>query len=84
MQPWRQVCLAALMAHVGADVPAKSFEMTAVDAIFVRMGAKDNIVAGQSTFMVELGETAAMLRRATRQSLVALDELGGAVQAESS
>ena len=72
----RQVCLAALMAHVGADVPARAFEMTATDAIFVRMGAKDNLVAGQSTFMVELGETAAMLRRATRQSLVALDELG--------
>ena len=72
----RQVCLAALMAHMGADVPARAFEMTATDAIFVRMGAKDNLVAGQSTFMVELGETAAMLRRATRQSLVALDELG--------
>jgi DNA mismatch repair protein MSH6 len=72
----RQVCLAAVMAHVGADVPAASFTMTAADAIYVRMGAKDNIVGGQSTFMVELSETAAMLRRATRNSLVALDELG--------
>ena len=46
------------MAHIGADVPAKLFELTAVDAIFVRMGAKDNLMAGQSTFMIELGETA--------------------------
>ena len=72
----RQVMLAALMAHVGADVPAASFTMTAADAIFVRMGAKDNIVAGQSTFMTELSETSAMLRRATTHSLVAMDELG--------
>jgi len=72
----RQVCLAAIMAHVGADVPAASFSMTAADAIFVRMGAKDNIIAGQSTFMTELAETSAMLRRATSHSLVAMDELG--------
>ena len=72
----RQVCLAAIMAHVGADVPAASFTMTAADAIFVRMGAKDNIIAGQSTFMTELAETSAMLRRATSHSLVAMDELG--------
>jgi len=72
----RQVCLAAIMAHVGADVPAAKFEMTAMDAVFVRMGAKDNLAGGQSTFMVELSETGAMLRRATANSLVALDELG--------
>ena len=72
----RQVCLAAIMAHIGADVPASKFEMTAMDAVFVRMGAKDNLAGGQSTFMVELSETAAMLRRATTNSLVALDELG--------
>lgn len=72
----RQVCLAALLAQVGADVPAESMELTPVDAVFVRMGARDNIVAGQSTFMVELAETAAMLRRATANSLVACDELG--------
>ena len=72
----RQVCLAAIMAHVGADVPAAKFEMTAMDAVFVRMGAKDNLAGGQSTFMVELSETGAMLRRATTNSLVALDELG--------
>jgi DNA mismatch repair protein MSH6 len=50
--------------------------MTALDAVFVRMGAKDNLAGGQSTFMVELSETGAMLRRATTNSLVALDELG--------
>ena len=72
----RQVCLAAIMAHVGADVPAASFEMTAMDAVFARAGAKDNLAGGQSTFMVELSETGAMLRRATKHSLVALDELG--------
>jgi len=72
----RQVCLAAIMAHIGADVPAASFEMTAMDAVFARAGAKDNLAGGQSTFMVELSETGAMLRRATKHSLVALDELG--------
>ncbi|CAL8470971.1 g10513 [Coccomyxa elongata] len=72
----RQVCLAALMAQVGAWVPADSLEMTPVDAIFVRMGARDAIMTGQSTFLVELTETAAALNRATCASLVALDELG--------
>ena len=72
----RQTCLAAILAHVGADVPAASFRMSAADAVFVRAGAKDDVGAGQSTFMVELGETAAMLRGVTRHSLVALDELG--------
>ncbi|EIE20176.1 hypothetical protein COCSUDRAFT_18682, partial [Coccomyxa subellipsoidea C-169] len=72
----RQVCLAALMAQVGAWVPAVSLELTPVDAIFVRMGARDAIMTGQSTFLVELIETAAALNRATSASLVALDELG--------
>lgn len=105
-----QVCLAALLAHVGALVPAKSLVMTPVDAIFVRMGARDSIISGQvggppscplphcglrrwgralplprrlacwlcaqSTFFVELTETAAALNRASSRSLVALDELG--------
>lgn len=72
----RQVCLAVILAHVGADVPAESFELSPVDRIFVRMGAKDHIMAGQSTFLTELSETASMLSSATRNSLVALDELG--------
>ncbi|KAK7337513.1 hypothetical protein VNO77_18092 [Canavalia gladiata] len=72
----RQVCLAVILAQVGADVPAESFDLSLVDRIFVRMGAKDNILAGQSTFLTELSETATMLSSATRNSLVALDELG--------
>ncbi|KAK7284586.1 hypothetical protein RJT34_19335 [Clitoria ternatea] len=72
----RQVCLAVILAQVGADVPAESFDLSPVDRIFVRMGAKDNIMAGQSTFLTELSETAIMLSSATRNSLVALDELG--------
>ncbi|GAB2298057.1 hypothetical protein Dimus_032132 [Dionaea muscipula] len=72
----RQVCLAVILAQVGADVPAEHFELSLVDRIFVRMGAKDQIIAGQSTFLMELSETASMLTCATRESLVALDELG--------
>lgn len=62
--------------QVGAWVPAAALELSPVDAVYVRMGARDNIIAGQSTFFVELSETAAALRRATPASLVALDELG--------
>ncbi|TKY61722.1 DNA mismatch repair protein MSH6 [Spatholobus suberectus] len=72
----RQVCLTVILAQVGADVPAESFDLSTVDRIFVRMGAKDNIMAGQSTFLTELSETATMLSSATCNSLVALDELG--------
>lgn len=72
----RQVCLAVILAQVGAYVPAESFNMSPVDCIFVRMGAKDHIMAGQSTFLTELVETSSMLLSATRNSLVALDELG--------
>ena len=72
----RQVCLATMLAHAGGWVPAAAFECTAVDAIFTRMGARDAILSGQSTFLVELAETAAALGRATPRSLVALDELG--------
>jgi DNA mismatch repair protein MSH6 len=72
----RQVCLAAVAAQVGAWVPAQSLELTPTDAVFVRMGARDRIMLGQSTFFVELSETAAALAAATRHSLVALDELG--------
>eukprot|EP00899_Mesostigma_viride_P023184 jgi/Mesvir1/404/Mv11296-RA.1 len=72
----RQVSLAVILAQIGADVPAESFSLSPVDRLFVRMGARDNIIAGQSTFLLELAETSAMLSRATRHSLVALDELG--------
>ncbi|KAJ8900415.1 hypothetical protein K2173_025192 [Erythroxylum novogranatense] len=72
----RQVCLAVMLAQVGASVPAQNFELSPVDRIFVRMGAKDHIMACQSTFLTELSETALMLSSATGNSLVALDELG--------
>ena len=72
----RQVCLATVAAQIGAWIPAEELELSPVDAVFVRMGAKDHIMLGQSTFFVELSETAAALRRATYNSLVALDELG--------
>lgn len=72
----RQVCLATIAAQIGAWVPADSLRLSPVDALFVRMGAKDNLILGQSTFFIELSETAAALARATKHSLVALDELG--------
>ncbi|KAF5741530.1 DNA mismatch repair protein MSH6 [Tripterygium wilfordii] len=72
----RQVCLAVILAQMGADVPAESFELSPVDRIFVRMGAKDHIMSGQSTFLTELSETSLMLSSATCNSLVTLDELG--------
>jgi DNA mismatch repair protein MSH6 len=72
----RQVCLATVAAQIGAWIPAEKIELSPVDAVFVRMGAKDHIMLGQSTFFVEISETAAALRRATSSSLVALDELG--------
>jgi DNA mismatch repair protein MSH6 len=57
-------------------VPAHSLELTPMDGCFVRMGARDAILSGQSTFYIEMAETAAMLSRASSRSLVALDELG--------
>ncbi|KAL5699852.1 DNA mismatch repair protein msh6 [Ranunculus cassubicifolius] len=72
----RQVCMSVILAQIGANVPAEDFHLTPVDRIFVRMGASDNIMAGQSTFLTELSETASVLCSATRNSLVALDELG--------
>ncbi|KAK9088185.1 hypothetical protein Scep_027267 [Stephania cephalantha] len=72
----RQICMCVILAQLGADVPAEEFELSPVDQIFVRMGARDHIMAGQSTFLTELKETASMLSSATRHSLVALDELG--------
>ena len=72
----RTACLAAVLAQVGCDVPAEACELTPADRVFVRMGANDSLVGGESTFMVELSEASAVLRRATKSSLVALDELG--------
>ncbi|CAI5493665.1 unnamed protein product [Closterium sp. Naga37s-1] len=72
----RQTCLAVILAQLGAHVPAESLSLSPVDRVFVRMGARDHIMAARSTFLVELQETAGMLRCATRHSFVALDELG--------
>jgi len=72
----RQNCIAVIMAQVGCYVPAESFRLTATDRIFTRIGANDYIMRGESTFMVELTETSTILKHATAQSIVILDELG--------
>ena len=72
----RQVALCVLMAQIGSFVPAKKASIGVVDKIFTRVGASDNLSKGQSTFMVEMVETAYILRNATEKSLVILDEIG--------
>lgn len=72
----RQTCLIAILAQIGCFVPAEECTLTPFDRIFTRLGASDRILLGQSTFFVELAETAAALRGATRRSLCIFDELG--------
>lgn len=72
----RQVALITLMAHIGSFVPAREADISLCDRIFTRIGASDDLAGGQSTFMVEMSETAAILRNATEKSLVILDEIG--------
>ena len=72
----RQVALITLMAQVGSFVPAAAAEIGVVDRIFTRVGASDNLVRGESTFMVEMIETANILNTATANSLLVLDEVG--------
>lgn len=72
----RQVCIIIIMAQIGCFVPAESCTLSPVDRIFTRIGANDNIMNNQSTFMVELHETSQILKFATPHSLVILDELG--------
>ena len=72
----RQVALIALMAHIGSFVPAREAHIPIVDRIFTRVGASDDLASGQSTFMVEMSETAYILRNATARSLIILDEIG--------
>ncbi|HEY9225055.1 MAG TPA: DNA mismatch repair protein MutS, partial [Gemmatimonadaceae bacterium] len=72
----RQIGLIVLMAQIGSFVPAGAARVGIVDRIFTRVGASDNLVRGQSTFMVEMSETSAILHTATTRSLVLLDEIG--------
>jgi DNA mismatch repair protein MutS len=72
----RQAALVAIMAQVGSFVPARAARLGVVDRVFTRVGASDQILRGQSTFLVEMQETAHILRHATPRSLVLLDEIG--------
>ncbi|MFA4858329.1 MAG: DNA mismatch repair protein MutS [Candidatus Margulisiibacteriota bacterium] len=72
----RQVALCCLLAQIGSFVPAEAAELGVVDRIFTRIGAMDDIFSGQSTFMLEMTETANILHNATEKSLIILDEIG--------
>src|SRR3989339_413738 len=72
----KQVALLVIMAQMGCFIPAKSARIGLVDRVFTRIGAYDDLVSGQSTFMVEMNETANILNNATSQSLIILDEIG--------
>src|SRR5215475_14818984 len=72
----RQVALITLMAQIGSYMPAKVITIGLVDRIFTRIGAQDDLATGQSTFMVEMVETANILHHATPRSLIILDEIG--------
>lgn len=72
----RQIALIAIMAHIGSFVPCKSASIPVIDKIFTRVGANDNLIFNQSTFMVEMTEVASILLNATSKSLLILDEVG--------
>ncbi|MBQ8427287.1 MAG: DNA mismatch repair protein MutS, partial [Clostridia bacterium] len=72
----RQIALITLLTHIGAFVPAKSAEIPLTDKIFTRIGASDNLISDQSTFMVEMAEMANILLNSTDKSLLILDEIG--------
>lgn len=72
----RQTALIVLLAHIGSFVPAQAVTLGPIDRIFTRIGASDDLASGRSTFMVEMTETAQILRQATQESLVLIDEIG--------
>jgi DNA mismatch repair protein MutS len=72
----RQVALITLMAHMGSFVPASRAKIPLTDKIFTRVGASDNVSSGESTFLVEMNETASILNSLTQRSLIILDEIG--------
>ena len=72
----REIAIIQLLAQMGSFVPAKEATISICDKIFSRLGASDNIQEGQSTFMVEMSETAEIIRHATNKSLILLDEIG--------
>lgn len=72
----RQTAIIAIMAHLGSFVPAKSAQIPLIDRVFTRVGASDNLISDQSTFMVEMIEVATILQNATKNSLLILDEVG--------
>ena len=72
----RQTAIIAIMAHLGSFVPAKSAQIPLIDRVFTRVGASDNLISDQSTFMVEMIEVASILHNATKNSLLILDEVG--------
>ena len=72
----RQTALITLMAHMGSFVPASAATIPLTDKIFTRVGASDNLSGGESTFMVEMNETASIINNLTARSLILLDEIG--------
>lgn len=72
----RQTAIIAIMAHIGCFVPAKSAKIPLIDRVFTRVGASDNLISDQSTFMVEMIEVATIIQNATKNSLLVLDEVG--------
>lgn len=72
----RQTAIISIMAHLGSFVPAKSAQIPLIDRVFTRVGASDNLISDQSTFMVEMIEVASILQNATKHSLLILDEVG--------